>query len=265
MANEAGIAQWNNPNFVNFWKGLEPTAVRLIPPLFDALAPQAGEHILDVGCGGGLTTLHTASVVGPGGKATGVDISEPLLALAAERAKESGTSNVSFVRGDAQVVDIPGAPFDAATSRLGVMFFADPMAAFANIRRHLKPGARLVFVCFQRAEVNAWYPTEIFAKYSPPQPPSPYLPPSPFALGEQDRTTRILEGAGFGAVSFTPFVDRWDAPLELTDTRGMLTPLRLPPDRLAEAQAEVDAYNRVHAPDGRDRSDRLFWVVRASA
>jgi ubiquinone/menaquinone biosynthesis C-methylase UbiE len=263
MANEAGIAQWNNPNFINFWKNVEPSVNPLTAPLFGALAPKPGERILDVGCGGGLTTLQAAAMVGAEGRASGVDISEPLLALARERAKESATANVDFLLADAQTADIAGAPFSAAISRLGVMFFADPTAAFANIRRHVAEGGRLVFVCFQSTAANPWYPAPILAKYAPPMPPSPYLPPSPFALGEEDRTRRILEGAGWANVSFTPFVDLWDAPSELTSGRAMLGPFNLPPERQAAALAELDEHEKRMSPDGRDRNERHMWVVQA--
>ena len=115
-----------------------------------------GQRVVDLGCGSGRTTLELAARVGPGGEAVGVDISAGMLARARERAARSGTGNVEFVYADVQVHELGEALFDAAYSRFGVMFFADPVAAFANIRKALRPGAVLSFVCWQSVFDNEW-------------------------------------------------------------------------------------------------------------
>jgi ubiquinone/menaquinone biosynthesis C-methylase UbiE len=102
-------------------------------PAFDTLALKAGERVLDIGCGGGGTTLTAAQQVGSSGLAVGVDLSRPLLGHARPRAEASG-ARAEFVEADAGAAPIPGAPFDAVFSRFGVMFFDEPAAAFARLR-----------------------------------------------------------------------------------------------------------------------------------
>jgi len=111
-----------------------------------ALAPNPGESVLDIGCGGGETTLDLARAVAPDGEVVGVDLSAAVLAFAKRAAERCG--RVRFVHADAQAFRFEPASFDAAFSRFGVMFFTDPAAAFSNIRRSLKPKGRLAFVCW---------------------------------------------------------------------------------------------------------------------
>ncbi|MFD5701976.1 class I SAM-dependent methyltransferase [Streptomyces lasiicapitis] len=118
--------------------------------LFAAAAIGDGDRVLDVGCGAGTVTRIAARLAG-GGRAVGVDISEPLLARARARTAAEGVPNVSYERGDAQTHPFPAGGYDVAISRGGVMFFADHTAAFGNIARALRPGGRLVFACPQPA------------------------------------------------------------------------------------------------------------------
>ena len=137
--NEAQQHYWNEPGGSAWTLWQERMDLQLAPlglAAIEAVAPRAGEHVLDIGCGCGDTTLQVAELVGPSGKVTGVDISSPMLARARERATQSGSANTQFLEADAQVAtvgDLDG-PFDAAVSRFGVMFFADPVAAFAQHR-----------------------------------------------------------------------------------------------------------------------------------
>lgn len=263
MANEQQHHMWNNDGFLSLWKRLEPTVENVTAPLFEALAPRPGEQILDVGCGGGLTTLVLAQLTAPGGSVTGVDISEPLLAMATERASAASFANIRFLRADAQEADIPGAPFDAATSRLGVMFFGDPPAAFGNIRRHLRPGGRLVFVCFQSAAANPWYPAQVLAKYAPQRPDSPFPPPTPFALGEEQFTRNVLKTAGFQNVSLTPFDAPADDPIAEEMVAGLVSQFPLSDETRAAAIAEMLAHYQAHSTNGRDQNQRFYWLVQA--
>src|SRR3979490_3641598 len=112
-----------------------------------ALAPHPGESVLDIGCGGGETALDLARAVAPDGTVMGIDLSAAVLAFAQRAAK--GCERVRFVHADAQVFPFEPASFDAVFSRFGVMFFADPIAAFVNIRRSLRPKGRLAFVCWR--------------------------------------------------------------------------------------------------------------------
>ncbi|WP_067829587.1 class I SAM-dependent methyltransferase [Nocardia inohanensis] len=114
-------------------------------PLLRAAGVGAGDRVLDIGCGNGQLTRLAARRTA-GGSATGVDLSGPMLARARERALAEGVANAGFEQGDAQVFPFAAGGFDAALSRFGIMFFADPVAAFANIARALRPGGRLAFV-----------------------------------------------------------------------------------------------------------------------
>src|SRR6202050_3852121 len=142
------------------WMSLESLHDQVIGPpgrmAMDRLDPQSGQHIVDLGCGTGQTTLELARRVAPGGRALGVDIAAALLARARELAGAAGIDNIDFQHADVQSSDLGRARFDGAFSRFGVMFFADPAAAFANVPRCLKPGAVLSFVCWQQGSANAW-------------------------------------------------------------------------------------------------------------
>jgi SAM-dependent methyltransferase len=135
-----------------------------------ALALHSGEHVLDIGCGGGETTADLASAVAPDGAVMGIDLSDAVLAFA--RRAADGCDRVRFVQADAQVFPFDPASFDAAFSRFGVMFFTDPTAAFVNIRRSLKPNGRLAFVCWRALEENQLdlLPLRAASAHLPPQP-----------------------------------------------------------------------------------------------
>ena len=157
--NAAQIDYWNTLAGL-VWVRFQAQLDRQIEPLglaaMAALAPAPGETILDIGCGCGQTTVGLAAQLAPGGAVVGVDISEPMLEVARHRPKPGGGAPVTFRRADAQVDDLGREAFDAAFSRFGVMFFADPAAAFANIRAALKPGGRLAFVCWRQMTENPW-------------------------------------------------------------------------------------------------------------
>jgi len=160
-----------------------------------------GEAVLDVGCGCGHTTLQLAEKVGHRGSVTGIDVSRVMLERARSRSAHCG--NVRFENVDAQTAALPAAGFDLVFSRFGVMFFADPEAAFANLRTSLRPGGRLSFVCWQELGRNPWMrvPLAAAAAHVPlPAPPAPGAP-GPFSFADADRVRRILTGAGFAKVA----------------------------------------------------------------
>lgn len=249
-ANEAQRAQWNAEHQATTWPKRERLTTEVTPRLLRELAPQPGERILEIGSGGGLAAMAIARAVAPAGAVVGFDLSAPLVGLATSRAADAGLANVRFVAGDAQTDDIPGGPFDAATSQFGVMFFADPTAAFTNIRRHLKPGARLVFACWQGPAQNAWFPISVMAKYVPPpaQPPAPSSgppggpPPSPFAFADPAYVRGVLEGAGFTEFSCEPLAIDVAVPDGALFDRTTLTQFRIADERLDEAWSELEAF-----------------------
>jgi SAM-dependent methyltransferase len=166
--------------------------------LLGAAAIAVGEQILDVGCGCGATTFEAARRARDG-FALGIDLSEPMLAVARRRARELELTNVGFVRGDAQVYPLEPARHDVAISRFGVMFFADPVAAFANIGRSLKAEGRIAFVCWQEMLANEWIalPGMALAAHVPLPDLGEGGAPGPFSLAEPMRIEAILESAGF--------------------------------------------------------------------
>lgn len=242
-----------------------------------ALAPQPGERLLDIGCGAGDTSLDLAQAVGPDGAVLGVDISSLLLDLAARRAKEAGLS-IRFEAADAQVSDLSalgaGERFEAAFSRFGVMFFADPKAAFANIRKALKPGGRIAFVCWRSPDENPLMtaPFKAAAHLVPPQPPPDPLAPGPFAFADPERVRGILDGAGFAAVDIRPLnarVGGWtpDEALIVAQRVGPLGAILrenpdLRPTVLAAVAKEMERHTEA---DRRVRMDAAVWIVTATA
>ena len=172
----------------------------------DALRVAPGERALDIGCGPGSTAIELAARVAPGGEVVGVDISPAMVAAAARRAAAAGASNVRFVVANAQTGDL-GTDFDAIYSRFGVMFFADPVAAFANIGRSLRPGGRLGFVVWGPLADNPWMfvPTlaagpELKAELTIPGPNEP----GPFSLADREQVTATLDQAGFVDIAADP-------------------------------------------------------------
>ena len=184
------------------WVAAEEDTERHTGPFGEAAlgraAPVAGEAVLDVGCGCGATTAALVEAVGATGSVLGVDLSAPMLARAAERI---GAGGARFGRVDAQVADFGAGVFDLVFSRFGVMFFSDPVAGFANLRRALRPAGRLVFVCWQAPSANPWMAVvnraaaEIFGLERPP-----HDAPGPFSLADRSRLMEIIDTAGFAEV-----------------------------------------------------------------
>ena len=166
-------------------------------------APRKGERALDVGCGNGRTTLALARACESKGDVVGIDISAPLLALARADATDAGLARPPrFIEADAQSADFGPARFDLVFSRFGVMFFADPVQAFRNLRRAQAPDGRLVFVCWQAMAANEWMrlPLEAVGNVLSLPPPSPPNAPGPFAFAERNHVRTILASAGFAAI-----------------------------------------------------------------
>jgi SAM-dependent methyltransferase len=162
-----------------------------------------GESVLEIGCGTGALTIPLAEAVGEHGRVVAVDISEPMLGAARQKIAERELQNVTLHSGDAQVFAFEPAAFDLATSRMGVMFFADPAEAFRNIKSALKPGARLVFACWAPlAENRHWLISyDIALRHLGPSVPPPAHEPGPLAFGDPDYIRGVLAAAGFGEIA----------------------------------------------------------------
>ncbi|CAO5234824.1 class I SAM-dependent methyltransferase [Frankia sp. AgKG'84/4] len=162
-----------------------------------AAAIDEAATVLDVGCGSGRTTLDAARHA-TAGSVLGVDLSAQMLGLARRRAEYEHVTNVTFEQADAQIHPFPAETFDVAVSRHGVMFFGDPLAAFTNLARALRPAGRIVLLTWQPFERNEWlqaFFTCLAAGREIPVPPSDA--PSPFALSDPDRIRLLLNTAGF--------------------------------------------------------------------
>lgn len=161
-----------------------------------------GESVLEIGCGTGAVTLPLAQAVGEHGRVVAVDIAEPMLNAARQRVSEHGMQNVRLLPGDAQVLAFEQASFDIAISRMGVMFFADPVAAFRNIGGALKPGGRLVFACWAPlAENRHWLISyDIALRHLGPPAPTTGHEPGPLAFADPDYIRGILAAAGFADI-----------------------------------------------------------------
>src|SRR5213593_5220288 len=204
-ANAEQIRYWNEaagPKWVSFQKVIDAQIAPLGERAMDRAGIDPGERVIDVGCGCGDTTIALARRVGPAGLVLGIDISAPMLERAAETARAEGLANVRFENADAQTHRLPPGAFDVVYSRFGIMFFADPVAAFANLRSALRPGGRLAFICWQALRENPWLavPLEAAARHlTLPPPPAPDAP-GPFSLGDPERVRGILSRAGFADV-----------------------------------------------------------------
>jgi SAM-dependent methyltransferase len=187
----------------------DPVAAdRVMAPVADALFAAAGlvpgDAVIDVGCGCGATTLRAADEVAPDGSVYGIDVTEPMLAIAQRRLDSSGLTNVTLVQGDAQAHAFPS-PFDVAISRFGTMFFYNPVAAFANIGRGLRPGGRVCFATWQPLEANDWLavPGAALLRWITIPDVSEGVP-GMFAQSDADTITAVLREAGYRDIEVNP-------------------------------------------------------------
>ncbi|HTW51559.1 MAG TPA: methyltransferase domain-containing protein [Stellaceae bacterium] len=171
-----------------------------------AAAPQPGERVLDIGCGTGATAIPFAQAVAPSGHVTGIDISEPMLDQARENIAKAGVSNIALIRADAQAQRFPADSFDLLISRFGVMFFADPVAAFTNLFAGLRRGGRLCMAVWASMAENAHWkiPFDIAAKHlGEPASVDPHAP-GPMAFRDPAYLRDILVKAGFAEIDIAP-------------------------------------------------------------
>jgi SAM-dependent methyltransferase len=201
------IAYWNGPGGRR-WADRQAAQDILLRPVADVLIerarPEAGERVIDVGCGSGATSIAFAQEVGPSGRVFGIDVSGPML----DRARASAPKElpVDFALADATVYPFDPASFDLLASRFGVMFFADPALSFSNMRRALRPSGRLAFACWREPRENPFFmaPLQAVYKHVPKLPQQGPEDPGPFAFASEARVRRILGEAGFTRIAMEP-------------------------------------------------------------
>jgi SAM-dependent methyltransferase len=177
----------------------------------------AGESVLDIGCGNGTSTLDAARAAAPG-RVVGIDLSTAMLERGRAGASAAGLTNVEFVAGDAQVHPFEPASFDVAISRFGVMFFADPVAAFTNVARAVKPGGRIAWIVWRPLAENEFFSSvraAVAVGRDLPSPPAGV--PSPFGLADPDHTERTLREAGFTSIELVAVDARYYAGSDADD------------------------------------------------
>lgn len=280
--NREATEAWSGPLFECFVQYRDLVAGGLGAHGEAALAanpPRPGDRVVDLGCGFGDTTQRLAGLVGPDGDALGVDVSEPFIELARKEAEEAGAANVRFAVGDVQVTEFEES-FDYAFSRMGIMFFANPVQALRNVCRGLTPGGRLCAVVWRRKLDNEWVSRAeaVVEQYldHPEETDQPTCGPGPFSMANADTVSEQLKIAGFEQIT----LQRCDLPLKIGDDLDhavefnmALGPagevLRLWEDRIDEikpkiaaelrqALAEFDGANGVFAPAS-------TWIISARA
>ena len=273
-ANEAMVELWNTRSgqtWVKFQDQLDRQIVELGLATMDALALKTGERVLDIGCGCGQTSVQLAERVGAAGSVVGVDVSQPMLEVAKARPVPAGAGSASFREADAQTADLGQGVFDAAFSRFGVMFFDDPVAAFANIRSAMKPGGRLAFLCWRTPPENPLMtaPMKAAGHLLPPSPPADPLAPGPFAFASADRVRAILGDAGWTDATATPLdklsgAQPFEDALELAASIGPLRMALYEHPGLREAVMQVlPGALAPYLKDGVVRIPTATWIVTA--
>ncbi|MBR0899325.1 class I SAM-dependent methyltransferase [Bradyrhizobium tropiciagri] len=245
-----------------------PLEELLVQAVFDA----AASRVLDIGCGTGATTFAAARTLGPQGHCTGIDISEPMIAAARARAEREGRP-ASFICADAQTYPFTPASFDMIISRLGVMFFADPGRAFANLRRAARPGAALRLIVWRGAAENPFMTTAEQAA----KPLLPNLParrpdaPGQFGFADRTRVESILEDGGWDKIAIEPVDAALSFPVsELTRYVSWLGPVGVmlqgmqEPLRTRVIETVCGAFDRyIHGNE--IRFTAACWMVAARA
>jgi SAM-dependent methyltransferase len=243
----------------------------------DLAAPRPGERVLDIGCGSGTTVLELGGRVGPSGHVLGADIAKLSVERARERIGASAIHHVEVVLSDVSTHAFPPGSFDLAFSRFGVMFFTDPTATFANIRRALQPSGRMTLAVFRTPQENPWgtAPVAAVRHLLPPLPSPGPEDPGQFSWADQARVHRILEGAGFRDISLTPH----DPAMRLAGPGGAedaadfafhIGPvLRATSNATAEQRDKVRSalvtfFKSQEGPNGIIMPGAI-WIVRASA
>ncbi len=280
--NREATEAWSGPLFEAFVRYRDLVAGGLGAHGEAALAahpPRPGDRVVDLGCGFGDTTQRLAELVGSEGDTLGIDVSEPFIELARKEAEEAGAANVRFAVGDVQVTKFEER-FDYAFSRMGIMFFANPVQALRNVREALTPGGQLCAVVWRRKLDNEWVRRAelVVDQYldHPEETDQPTCGPGPFSMANADTVTEQLKIAGFEQIELR----RSDLPLKIgndldhaVEFNMALGPagevLRLWEDRIDEIRPKIAAELRealadLEGPDG-VFAPASTWIISAKA
>ncbi len=269
------------------WARNQARLDRVFQPLTDALlahaAPQMGEQAIDVGCGCGALSLALARRLGPAGSVLALDVSRPMLAIARSLPPDASqdAAPIEWREADASAPLVPAPAASLLASRLGVMFFADPAAAFAQMRRALRPGGRVSMLCWRPLDQNPWITVARGAALEvvpAPEPPPPHAP-GPFAFADAERVGRILTDAGYESVNARPLdavlpvAEAVDGSDEAAVEQAVAFTLEIGPASAllrdagpATRQAAFAAARRAmrdHAADGRVALGAACWLYSA--
>lgn len=278
MNNDAMIEYWNGEagqKWVDQSDRLDTMLAPFADKVLEAAAIRPGERALDIGCGAGALTLAaTARSSGQAGS-LGVDVSEPLLALARKRAADAGSPS-RFEHADASLYEAQD-KLDLMISRFGVMFFEEPSAAFANIRAQIRAGGRMAFMCWQGLPLNDWAFAPFQAalpllKEAPPTPDP--TAPGPFAFADKNRLTQLLSDAGWKDITIDSFEPRMALPgddvessaefmLQLGPLSRLIAEQDLDPASIK--QAVINRLSESVEADGRVAMQSASWLVCAKA
>lgn len=276
-ANAAQIEFWNGPTgqrWTRLQKEIEDNLRPFTEAVLQRLAPQPGERVVDAGCGAGDTTMALAERVQATGFVLGIDVSHPLLQRAIARAANTPEYPIKFVEADAAAYAVERGSYDAIFSRFGVMFFADPAAAFAHMRRALKPGGRIAFCCWRDRRENPWVTLPVAAARKHlaelPPPPGPEEP-GPFSFADSARISRVLTSAGFAKIEterFDPLLAYGPDPKAAADFLTQMGPigsvLQEHPEALRRQVAETLAVDLEPRRDPAGiRLAAAAWIVSA--
>ena len=260
-SNEAQFEFWQDlaPGWLASESHTELVSASFGDAALNRLALGPGDQVVDIGCGSGSTTLALANAVGPAGRAVGIDIAPAMVQAAQEHARGRDIEHAVFVTADAQVDDLGDAIYDAAYSRFGVMFFADPVSAFGNIRRSLRYEGRLAFTCWTNIFANEWMfvPGSAVVSVTGALPPMPGPgEPGPFSLEDPERLEAVLRDSGFNDIEITRQEESIVIPREEIEALAELAS-RVGPVREALRTADPDTASAIKQAVRTALSDRI--------
>jgi SAM-dependent methyltransferase len=280
-------AEQINAEMLSFWDGqggntwvarqahTDITLARVMEALLAFAAPRTGDRVLDVGCGCGASTLEFARAIGPAGRVAALDISGPMLAEGKSRAEAAGIANIDWQQADPATAALDG--YDLLASAFGVMFFGDPVGAFAHMRRAANPGARVALVCWRTLAENPWMevPMNAVADHLPPRPkPLPHAP-GMFAFADPERVSDVLTAAGWAS----PRLEKLDLDLDIAAGLGLEEAvvqstqigavnswLRNQPEEIISAAVEsLREALAVHGDGASVRLPGAMWLISSAA